>query len=114
MSERPQNRHLKPFKPKGDQPMSGRLFVRVTSDIEQLVKSLPDSPAWLRRVITEAARRELLGENASAPPQLTDNLQAEPDRAELVELLDTALGMTKAKDIKPLLEKIKGLLTQDR
>ena len=38
--------------------------------------------------------------------------QAEPDRAELVELLDTALGMTKAKDIKPLLEKIRERLTK--
>jgi len=62
MGERPQNKYLKPFKPKGEKPMSGRLFVRVTPEIEQAVKSLPDSPEWLRRVITEAVKRELLGQ----------------------------------------------------
>jgi len=61
--ERPQNKNLKPFKPKGEKPMEGRLFVRVTSELEQVVRSLPDSPEWLRRVISEAARRELLGKS---------------------------------------------------
>jgi hypothetical protein len=108
------------FKPKGavysDYPLADKpTQVRLAEDITAAVDALGDNKTpWLRRVITEAARRELLGGNASAPPQLTDNLQAEPDRAELVELVDTALGMTKAKDIKPLLEKIRERLTKER
>ena len=62
------------FKPKGEKPMSGRLFVRVTPEIEQVVRSLPDSPEWLRRVICDAVKRELGqppgSENATPPPQL--------------------------------------------
>ena len=108
MSERPQNKYLKPFKPKGEQPMAGRLFVRVTRDIEQAVKALPNSPEWLRRVITQAARTELMGESSV----VNTDAPGEPDRAELVELVDTALAMTKAKDIKPLLEKIRERLTK--
>ncbi|MGB7415619.1 MAG: hypothetical protein WA902_15540 [Thermosynechococcaceae cyanobacterium] len=43
--------------------MAGRLFVRVPTEIETAVKSLPKSnrSEWLRRVITEAAQRELMG-----------------------------------------------------
>jgi hypothetical protein len=39
------------------------LGVRVAVDIDAAVRSLPNRSAWLRRVITEAARRELLNEN---------------------------------------------------
>ena len=58
----PKIENLKPFKPLGDTPMEGRLFVRVSSEVESAVKALPkrERPAWLRRVITEAAQRELM------------------------------------------------------
>jgi len=39
------------------------LGVRVAIDIDAAVRSLPNRSAWLRKVITEAARRELLNEN---------------------------------------------------
>jgi len=35
----------------------------VALDIDAAVRSLPNRSAWLRRVITEAARRELLSAN---------------------------------------------------
>lgn len=40
--------------------------VKLTTDVEALVKSLPvaQRSAWLRRVITEAAQKELLPEQA--------------------------------------------------
>jgi hypothetical protein len=42
-----------------------QLQVRVFRDIDALVRSLPNKSAWLRRVITEAAQRELMGGNES-------------------------------------------------
>jgi hypothetical protein len=37
------------------------LIARVPIPIDALVRSLPNRSAWLRRVITEAAQRELMG-----------------------------------------------------
>lgn len=50
--------------------MKGRLFVRVPENIEAAVKTLPDKERseWLRRVITEAAQRELLSQQPEAKP----------------------------------------------
>lgn len=50
------------FKPQGEKPLSGRLFVRVPPELETAIRSIPNSPAWLRRVIAEAAKRERIGE----------------------------------------------------
>jgi hypothetical protein len=36
------------------------LGVRVSTDIDAVVRSLSNRSAWLRRVITEAAQRELM------------------------------------------------------
>ena len=88
------------FKPQGEVPPGEKLAakmlaVRVTESVDTAIRALPEMSAWLRRVITEAARRELLGGNASAPPQLTDNFQAEPDRAELVQIIDDLLAIPK-------------------
>jgi hypothetical protein len=41
------------------------LIARVPVDIDAAVRSLPNKSAWLRRVITEAAQRELMGGNES-------------------------------------------------
>jgi hypothetical protein len=37
------------------------LAVRVPIAIDTMVRALPNKAAWLRRVITEAAKRELMG-----------------------------------------------------
>jgi hypothetical protein len=37
------------------------LSAKVPISIDAIVRSLPNKSAWLRRVITEAARRELMG-----------------------------------------------------
>ena len=53
------------FKQVGDKPLSPQLppiNVRLTPDIDQLVRSLPNRSEWLRRVITEAAKKELISE----------------------------------------------------
>jgi hypothetical protein len=45
----------------GTEPLSEKLTcVRLTQSIEDSLKSLPNKSAWLRRVITEAAQRELI------------------------------------------------------
>ena len=65
------------FKPQGEIPPGEKLAskilgVRVTERIYAAVSALPEQSAWLRRVISEAAKRELLGqsqgENAPPPP----------------------------------------------
>lgn len=51
------------FKQVGDKPLSPKLSpinVRLTPDIDQLVRSLPNRSEWLRRVISEAAQQELM------------------------------------------------------
>jgi hypothetical protein len=42
-----------------------QLQVRVFRDVDEAVRSLPNKTAWLRRVIAEAARRELMGGDES-------------------------------------------------
>jgi len=111
------------FKPVGEAPPEKLertpVAVTVGKSIYAAIQSLdrPDRITWLRRVITEAAKRELLGqsqggtvsENATPPPPPASPPQV--DKSEVIDLLDTALSMKKATDIKPLLEKIRGLLT---
>ncbi len=41
------------------------LMARVPIPIDALVRSLPNRSAWLRRVITEAAQRELMKDGES-------------------------------------------------
>jgi len=57
------------FKQVGDKPLSPKLSpinVRLTPDIDQLVRSLPNRSEWLRRVITEAAKKELTSEQEAS------------------------------------------------
>lgn len=47
-------------------PLADRMTaVRLPVDIDQVVYALPQKAAWLRRVITEAARRELMKDGGS-------------------------------------------------
>lgn len=47
-------------------PLAPRMTaVRLPVDIDQVVYSLPEKAAWLRRVITEAAQRELMKDGDS-------------------------------------------------
>jgi pyrimidine operon attenuation protein/uracil phosphoribosyltransferase len=49
------------YAPVGDQALADRpTQVRLTVEIDEVVRSLPNRAEWLRRVITEAAQRELL------------------------------------------------------
>jgi len=69
------------FKPQGEIPPGARLAkrplaVKVMEEVDNVIRALPEQSAWLRRVIAEAAERELLGqsqggtvsENATPPP----------------------------------------------
>lgn len=56
------------FKQIGDKPLSPKLppiNVRLPSEIDEVVRPLPNRSEWLRRVITEAARRELIQQDVS-------------------------------------------------
>jgi hypothetical protein len=59
--------YLKPAPMVGDKPLDPRpLTVKVDPGIAEVVRSLPNASAWLRRVIGEAAQRELMGGNERA------------------------------------------------
>ena len=49
------------FKPKPDSLARTPVSVTLDKSVDALVRSLPSRSAWLRRVITEAAQRELMG-----------------------------------------------------
>ena len=54
------------------EPLADRkIQVRLTRSVDKAIRSLPSMTAWLRRVITEAAQRELM---ASAPAEMDAKL----------------------------------------
>jgi hypothetical protein len=59
----PRLENLKPFKPKGKEAMAAAaLCVRLPVEIDEVIRDLGDKRSeWLRRVIVEAAHRELMG-----------------------------------------------------
>jgi hypothetical protein len=62
----PKTEYLKPVVRQDsttDQLATTNTAVRLPIDIDTAVRSLPNRSAWLRRVITEAARRELLADS---------------------------------------------------
>ena len=45
----------------GTEPLADKLLcVRLTQSVDATVRSLPNMSSWVRRVITEAAQRELM------------------------------------------------------
>jgi hypothetical protein len=59
----PRKEFLIPIKrsDKSKEPLAERnVTVRLFRDVDMLVQALPNRSAWLRRVITEAAQRELM------------------------------------------------------
>jgi hypothetical protein len=57
----PKTTHLKPLPRLGDEPLASiALSAKVAQDIDAAVRALPNRSEWLRRVITEAAQRELI------------------------------------------------------
>jgi hypothetical protein len=70
---RPKTAHLSPL-PRADNS-TGRLaasglIARVEISIDAAVRALPNRSEWLRRVITEAAQRELLSHCDGRVPRL--------------------------------------------
>lgn len=61
----PKTDHLKPYQAHASEnPLAGKpLTIRVPIDVDQAIRSLPNRSAWMRRVLTEAAQRELLMNN---------------------------------------------------
>jgi hypothetical protein len=57
----PKTEHLEPYRARAtDEPLAEHpLTVRVPVEIDRLIRSLPDKSAWMRRVLVEAATREL-------------------------------------------------------
>ncbi len=59
---KPKLENLKPFSPIGSEALADKqIQVRLPKDVDEAVRSLPDKTDWLRRVIVEAAKRELMG-----------------------------------------------------
>lgn len=57
------------FKPDGEQPLSRKVTgVKLTTEVERAIQQLPtpERGKWLRRVITEAAKAELMDADAIA------------------------------------------------
>jgi len=64
------------FKPQGELPPGARLAkkplaVKVLEEEDAAIRALPEQSAWLRRVICEAARRELLGQSQGGSEKAT-------------------------------------------
>jgi len=69
------------FKPQGELPPGARLAkkplaVKVLEEVDTAVRALPEQAAWLRRVICEAAERELLGQSQGGT--VSENPQPSP------------------------------------
>jgi hypothetical protein len=65
----PKTEHLQPIPRWGDEPLASTgLIAKVPKDIDALVRALPNRSEWLRRVITEAAQRELLSQGEEFKP----------------------------------------------
>jgi glycine/D-amino acid oxidase-like deaminating enzyme len=66
------------------------LAVRVSAEVDEVVRSLPQKAAWLRRVINEAAQRELMkdGEGMTA---------AQLDRLDRIEALLDRMASDSAR-----------------
>ncbi len=122
------------FKPKApvysDNPLADKpTQVRLAQDITAAIDGLGEKkPGWLRRVITNAAKAELMGESpapgaespavnqGAKPSPAGDSGEPSPageqiNTVALLELIDQAVSMTKAKEIKILLLKLKERLT---
>jgi hypothetical protein len=57
----PQTAHLVPYPKIFDEPLAPiALSAKVPQNIDAAVRALPNRSEWLRRVITEAAQRELI------------------------------------------------------
>lgn len=56
--------NLKSMPRLGNEPLASQpLCVKVPKEVDAAVRSLSDTSAWLRRVITEAAQRELMSDS---------------------------------------------------
>lgn len=52
----PKTDHLEPAARKGAESMKGRLFVRVTEEVESEVRRIPNYADWLRELIVEGLK----------------------------------------------------------
>ena len=58
----PRTDHLKPYQAVANdvQLAEKPLAVRVNEEIDAVIRALPNKTEWMRRVLTEAAKKELL------------------------------------------------------
>lgn len=60
-NERLKAKQFKRLNPDSEPLASKQIQVRLPESIDVVVRALPDKASWLRRVITDAARHELMG-----------------------------------------------------
>jgi len=90
------------FKPQGEIPPGEKLAskilgVRVTEPIDAAVRALPEPSAWLRRVIAEAARRELLGQSQGGTVSEKETPPPPPDSPPCVRTIPQNRGRKRKK-----------------
>jgi hypothetical protein len=57
-----------------DKPTAQPVCVALTYDIDEVVRQIPNRSEWLRRVITEAAQRELMNASPGEPITADDSV----------------------------------------
>ena len=65
------------FQPLGDSPLAAdAVAVRLPTEVDAVVRAIPDRADWLRRVITEAVVQEGLIQDKTLEPQGSDGDEA--------------------------------------
>lgn len=59
-NERLRAKQFKRLNPDSEPLASRQIQVRLPESIDAIVRKVPDKATWLRRIITEAAKRELM------------------------------------------------------
>lgn len=94
----------------GDIPLAAKtLGVRLPVDVDAAIRALPEPTAWVREVLINAAKRELLGgtvsENLPPSPHAKDPLT---HRGELMAVVDELLSIPRLpKEARALLEQLR-------
>jgi hypothetical protein len=57
------------FLPMGDEPLERKpLAIKVSASLRERIQKIPNWPDWARKVLNEAAQRELLNQDEEAKP----------------------------------------------
>ncbi len=104
------------FPPAPDVPTGVKLgepvAVALPLEIDTVIRGLDNRSVWLRRVICEAARSELLGQSPSTPPIAPPPVSpaGNAERVELLEVVNHALTAKTQSTMRSALNRLKTYL----